>query len=116
MAETEGDGQRPRQPRTPPPTDAVGRLKRLGSMPDWEVRILDPDTRSVWDERDGHRLMVINKKYCLYEQREGDDLYVAESAALRLADEEGEDSSSVEDYVVQVNLIMRAFCEVYDRP
>ncbi len=29
-----------KEPRTPPPEGATGRLRRLGKMPDWDLRIL----------------------------------------------------------------------------
>ena len=102
-----------RKPRTPPPEDAVGRLQRLGKMPEWEIRILPPDIRSEWGEREGRRCLLINKKYCLYEERSGDDIYLAETATLQLAKPEGDEKLSLEGYLDEVSLIMRAFCEVY---
>ena len=83
-------------------------------MPDWELRILEPYIRSDWGEKEGRPCLLINKKYCLYEQREGDELYIAETAALQLAKPEGEEKMTLEDYLSGVNQIMRAFCEVYD--
>jgi hypothetical protein len=106
--------EREKKPKTPPPEDAIGKLKRLGKMPDWELREnLGLDTRSEWGEKDGRRCLLINKKYCLYGERDGDELYIAETAALQLAKPEGDDRLSLENYLNEVNLLMRAFCEVY---
>ena len=82
-------------------------------MPNWEVRVLQPDVRSEWDETAGERCLLINKKYCLYEERDGDDLYIAETAALQLAKPERDEKLALENYLNEVNLLMRAFCEVY---
>lgn len=101
------------EPRTPPPKDAVGRLQRLSKMPEWELRDLESDIRSDWGEKEGQRCLLINRKYCLYEEWEGDPLYIAESAALQLARPEGDDKLPLEDYLYEVNLLMRAFCKVY---
>ncbi|MFH1382908.1 MAG: hypothetical protein ABIH70_08470 [Chloroflexota bacterium] len=101
-----------REPNTPPPEGAVGKLKRLGKMPDWEVRPLEPQIRSVWGNKEGRRCLVINKTYWLYEQFNGDELYIAETAALELA-KEGEEKPSLDDYLGEVNRIMLAFGEVY---
>ncbi|MFC2067301.1 ATP-binding protein [Chloroflexota bacterium] len=111
----EGDNsiQKKKEPRTPSPLDAVGRLKRLGRMPEWELRVLEPDIRSVWGENEGHRCLLINKKYCLFEEREGDELYIAETAALQLARPEEGGGISLSQYINDVNMLLRAFCEVY---
>jgi len=102
-----------KEPRTPPPKGAIGKLKRMGRMPEWELRILEPDIRSDWGEKEGRRCLLINKKYCLYNERDGDDLYIAETAVLELAKPEGEDILTLKEYLSDVNLLMRAFCEVY---
>ena len=82
-------------------------------MPEWETRILPPHIRSEWGEKEGRRCLLINKKYCLYEEWDGDHLYLAETAALQLAKPEGDEKLSLEWYLDEVNLIMQAFCEVY---
>jgi len=108
------ESDKPYEPRTPPPPDALGRLRRLGRMPEWELKILQPDIRSDWGEKEGHRCLLINKKYCLYEERDGDELYIAETAALELAEPEVDEKLTVKDYLDKVNSIMRAFCEIYN--
>jgi hypothetical protein len=106
--------EKPKSPRTPPPEGAVGKLKRLSKMPEWELREdLGLDIRSEWGEREGRRCLLINKKYCLYGEREGDELYIAETAALQLAKPEGDETFTLQEYLNGVNLLMRAFCEVY---
>jgi hypothetical protein len=102
------------KPRTPPPEGAVGRLRRLGIMPEWEPRPLGPSFRSDWEEKDKNRRLLINKNYCLYDERKGDDLYIAETAALQLARPQGNEQLTIKEYLDHVDLIMRAFCEVYN--
>jgi len=103
-----------RKPRTPPPEGAIGRLKRLGRMPEWEPRDLSPEIRSAWEEQDGSRKLLINNNYCLYKDRKGDELYIAETAALQLAKPAEEEAKTLGGYLEEVNTIMRAFCEVWD--
>jgi len=104
--------RRPPQPRTPPSVNAVGRLRRLGSMPPWEMRVLSPEIRSDWGEKGSERCLLINKKYCLYEERNGDELYIAETAALELAKPSEGEKLGLDEYLATVNEIMRVFCEV----
>lgn len=106
--------ERQKKPRTMPPEGAIGRLKRLGKMPDWELRDLEPNIRSAWEEKEGRRCLLINRKYCMYEEWKGDELYIAETATLQIAKPEGDDRLSIEDYLNEVNSLMRAFCEVYN--
>ncbi len=105
---------KPQQPSTPPPEGAVGKLKRLGKMPEWEPRALDSDFRSEWGEKNGNRCLLINTNYCLYAEREGDDIYIAETAALQLAKAEEDEKLTLKEYLNAVDLLMRAFCEVYN--
>ena len=100
------------EPRTPPPEDAIGRLRRLSKMPEWEIKVLQPEIRSEWGERNERRCLLINKKYCLYEEREGDELYLAETAALQLVRPERDEKITQGEYLNEVDLLMRAFCEV----
>jgi len=100
------------EPRTPPPEDAVGRLRRKGRMPEWEPRVLEPEIRSEWGDKNGNRCLLINNQYCLYEKRGGDDLYIAETAALQLARPEEDEKLTLKEYLNDVDLIMRAFCKV----
>jgi hypothetical protein len=133
---TDGQGRKPPEPRpgrpeteerqrgpyerqkapesaSPAPEDAVGRLRRLGRMPDWLPDVLDPEIRSVWRANGSQRLLVINKKFPLCELRKMDDLYIAETAALELVKPvEGEDRS-VSEYADEVNRLVRAFCAVW---
>jgi len=102
------------EPRTPPSEDAVGRLRRLGKMPEWEPRVLEPEIRSEWGEKNGNRCLLINKEYCLYAERGGDDFYIAETAALQLARPEEDEKLTLKEYLNAVDLLMRAFCEVYN--
>lgn len=113
---TEKDKRKYKQqePRTPPPEDAVGRLRRLGKMPEWELKDLELEIRSEWGEKNGKRCLLINKTFCLCKEREVDDLYIAETAALQLARPEAEEKLTLKEYLDEVDLLMRAFCEVYN--
>lgn len=110
--EEEEHKHKKQEPRTHAPHGAVGILKRLGKMPEWELKVLEPEIRSEWGEKNGNRCLLINKKYCLYEERE-DDLYIAETAALQLARPEEDEKLTLKEYLNDVDLIIRAFCEVY---
>jgi hypothetical protein len=104
--------RKPPEPRTPPPPGAVGRLRRLGMMPPWEVRVLDPEVRSTWEEKGSTRTLIINKTYPLYEEWQGDELYLLETAALELAKPMKGETITLEEYLDEVNRIMRACCTV----
>jgi hypothetical protein len=108
------DETTPKEPRTTPPKSAVGTLRRLGRMPEWELRFLEPDIRSDWGEKGGHPCLLINKNFCQYKERKGDELYIAETAILELAKLAGDEKLSVKEYLSEANMLMRAFCEVYD--
>jgi len=102
------------QPRTPPPEGSIGRLRRLGIIPEIALRPLEPGFRSAWVEEEGKRLLLINKNYCLYDERRGDDLYLAETAALQLEKPQGDERLTMEEYISRVDSLMRAFCQVYN--
>ncbi len=109
-----GEKQRKKpEPRTSPTEGAIGRLRRLGKMPDWEVKELPLDIRSEWGEKNGNRCLLINNKYCLYEEWKGDELYIAETAALQLS-KPADEKLTLEEYTNEVNLLIRAFCQVYN--
>lgn len=109
-----GPLEKPREPRSSPPPDAVGRLKRLGMMPQWQPRVLGASIRSDWEETGSNgKVLLINTKFPLWEQRKGDNVYIAETAALELAKPDEGEQASVSDYLEEVNRIMVAFCIVY---
>ena len=83
-------------------------------MPEWEPRILQPEIRSDWGEKDGRRCLLINTEYCLYKERAGDEFYLAETAALQLARPEDDEKLTPKEYLNEVDLLMSAFCEVYN--
>jgi hypothetical protein len=81
-------------------------------MPPWEVRVLDPEVRSTWEEKGSTRTLIINKTYPLYEEWQGDELYLLETAALELAKPMKGETITLEEYLDEVNRIMRACCTV----
>ena len=99
--DTNGVGP-PKQPRTTPPDDAVGRLKRLGAMPPWEIRVLDREIRSDWATDQGRLILVINKTFPLYQEWKGHELYIAETATLD------------REYLQEVNNMLVSFCKIWN--
>ena len=81
-------------------------------MPNWELRFLEPDIRSDCGEKEGQRCLLINTNFCLYKERDGDEFYLAETAALQLARPEVDERLALEQYLYTASQIMRAFCEV----
>jgi hypothetical protein len=112
LKEEDKTPRKKQEPRTSPPKDAIGRLQRLSKMPEWELKPLGEDIRSAWGEKEGQRCLFINRKFCLCEERDCDELYIAETAALQLARPEDNEKLPLEDYLNEVNLLMRAFCDV----
>ncbi len=106
-----------KEPKTPAPDDAVGKLKRLGNlvMPPWTLRSLDPSIRSIWEEKEGSRCLIINTNYFLYKKREGDHLYLAETASQQLAMRESPDKLLTQDYLFELNRLMLAFNQIYQK-
>ncbi|MBI4298333.1 MAG: ATP-binding protein [Chloroflexi bacterium] len=103
----------PKNPKTPAPPGGVGRLKRLGSMPPWELRVLDSQIRSTWEDNKQQRLLIINKTFPLYKEWKGHDLYIAETAALELARADGSETITVKEHQDQVNQILIGFCRLW---
>lgn len=96
-----GPGQQ-QEPRTPPPAGAVGKLQRKGMSLDWDVRALDPKIRSATPDENGHAEIVINNRYPLYKQRNGDLPYMLETGLLEQLKPGGGDDKSVAEYHEQV--------------
>lgn len=91
------------EPRTPPPPDAVGRLRRKGLTLDWDVRALDPKTRSATVEENGRTEIVINSQFPAYRQRSGDLLYMLETGLEEELKPSGDqEDKTVEEYHRQV--------------
>lgn len=102
----------PAQPRTEPPVDAVGVLKRLrrrlGSgreMPPIELVFTDPAVRSSSDKTDDGNItrININKGYCLYGALEGSEAYLAETALIEFLQPDRNDVMQVSEFTAEVN-------------
>ena len=104
----------PNSPRTVPPPNARGRLKRLAGMPPWRIDVLDPGTRSAWRDENKQRTLIINKTFPLYDEWKGNELYIAETAALELVKPEEDEKRSIEEYLEEVNSLISSFCQVWD--
>jgi hypothetical protein len=111
--------QSPRQPRTPPPDDAVGKLARLLSKisggrarPPLRIRAWDETERSSWTNEEGGQFLDINKNYHMYRSLQGHKAYLAESAILQLnAPKEGESVTAAE-YIERVSLMLIKWAHV----
>ena len=53
-------------------------------------------------------------KYYLFKERNGDDFYIAETAALQLVKPQDDEKLTLETCLDGVNQIMQAFCEVHE--
>jgi hypothetical protein len=91
-----------RQPKTPPPEDAVGKLARKGNGLDWDVRALDPHIRSARAVEGGRTEIVINKRYPLYRRRGGDLLYMLETGLLEQLKSSEDQEGSIKEYHEQL--------------
>jgi hypothetical protein len=87
-----------RAPRTPPPPSAVGRLTRRGRALEWDVRALDPRTRSATLTEGDRVEIVINNRYPAYRHRAGDLAYMIETGLLETLKPETADEKTVEEY------------------
>lgn len=101
---TEGSSyeQRERQPKTPPPADAVGKLTRRGVGLDWDVRSLDPSIRSARALDGGRVEIVINSRFPLYRRRSGDLEYMLETGLLEQLKPGPDEELTVEEYHEQL--------------
>lgn len=87
-----------RTPRTPPPPTAVGRLTRRGRALEWDVRALDPRTRSATLTEGDRVEIVINNRYPAYKHRGGDLAYMIETGLLETLKPDTADEKTVEEY------------------
>lgn len=108
-AEPPSASKKAREPRTPPPPDAVGILRRLGNIAPWELKHLPEDQRTAIDA--ASRRIYVNVDFPLYKQRDGDALYLAESAVLEFCHGLGIDRTSGE-FLDDVNRILHTICRV----
>jgi hypothetical protein len=88
----------PQEPVTPPPATAVGKLKRKGASLDWDVRALDPRIRSATEIENGRTEIVVNKRYPLYVERDGDIAYLLETGLMEELKPGEDDDKTVGEY------------------
>jgi hypothetical protein len=108
------------QPRTPAPPNSVGVLKRLrrslgagNDMPPIELVEVDESVRSSSDRRDGRVTHIrINKKYCLYQDLEGMEGYLAETALFELLSPDEGEQRSVAEFLAEVGQCLHAWHKV----
>ncbi len=107
-------------PRTAPSDGAVGILKRLGTMPRLEIRSLDPGIRSTFLEEgqngSAEKILVINKTFPLYQERSGDELYMAETAVLELTKPTDPGSMTPAQYLDEATRLLEIVCKLWRNP
>jgi hypothetical protein len=96
-----------RSPATPPPSNAVGRLRRKGQASDWDVRALDPSIRSARSSELGRPEVVINCNFPLYRERRGDVLYMLETGLLEELKPPPGEEKTVDEYHAELNAAIR---------
>ncbi|KKT81326.1 MAG: hypothetical protein UW78_C0012G0003 [Candidatus Azambacteria bacterium GW2011_GWA1_44_9] len=119
--EHEGNGkinerknQRQNQPRTPPPADAIGKRRRLKEFLDWAVRPMDEAIRSVIEEKEGKKILVINNLFPGFKAAKGHTLYLIETAAIQLSKPDKDEKATVEEYVESFDSLYSFFCTHLD--
>jgi hypothetical protein len=114
-----GPNKNRRQPRTPPPEEAVGSLVRLlekvtggKRRPPLRIRSWEPTERFAWTKEGNQVWLDVNKSYPLYAALKGSKPYLAETAILCLCQSrEGEQLSAL-DYMERVNLMLVKWAQV----
>ncbi len=92
----------PREPRVPRPGDPRGRGRRgFGTI---VIRSLDPSIRSTTVIEEGTRVIVINSRFPLFQERRGDVWYQLETAAREVC--RAADGANVAEYERRVNEIV----------
>lgn len=110
-----------RQGRTTPTLDATVGLetvKRWGVLSNWDVVAMgNPSTRSEIVEENGRKSLIINSDFPMYqaEKKSGEqalELYVGESAIMRVCEEVCRDKS-IEEYLEMTNTLTQEWGELY---
>jgi hypothetical protein len=114
-----GPNQNTRQPRTPPPEDAVGVLVRLlenvtggKRRPPLRIRSWEFTERFAWTSEGSQRWLDINKDYPLYKGLSGSKGYLAETAILALCKPQEGEPMSAGEYMDKVNLMLVKWAEI----
>lgn len=108
------------EPRTVAPPNAVGVLKRLrrslgagNDMPPIELVEVDDSVRASSDRQDGRVTKIrINKRFCLYQELDGAEGYLAETALLELLSPDEGEQRSVSDFLGEVSQCLLAWQKV----
>jgi hypothetical protein len=108
------------EPRTVAPPNAVGVLKRLRrslgastDMPPIELVEVDESVRASSDRHDGLVTKIrINKRFCLYQELDGAEGYLAETALLELLSPDEGEQRSVSDFLGEVSQCLLAWQKV----
>lgn len=102
-------------PRTPPPTDAQGKRRRLKEFMDWEPRPMDENIRSIIEDVNGKKTLVINNLFSGFKAAKGNNLYLLETAAIHLAKPGEDEKLTPEEYIQSFDELYSFFCNNLDK-
>lgn len=98
-------------PKTPSPKDSIGKRRRLKEFMDWDIRDMDESVRSIIDEKDGSKMLVINNLFPGFKKSNGNNLYLIETAAIQLALPEKDEKIPLKEYIKSFDELYGYFCD-----
>lgn len=101
-------------PRTPPPPNAEGKRRRVREFMEWVIRPIDERLRSIIEEVDGKKLLVINNLFPGFVKANGNMLYLIESAAIQLTLPEADEKMTPQDYIKNFDELYAFCCENFN--
>lgn len=104
------EAKRKNSAATPPPPDAIGKRKRVREFMDWTVRPMSENVRSVIEEQNNKKLLVINNLFPGYLVAKGHLTYLIETAALQLAKPEADEKLTPDEYLEKFDELYSFFC------
>lgn len=102
------------KPRTSPPKGAKGKRRRLKEFMEWDIRPMEESTRSIIEEIDGKKTLVINNLFPGFKAAKGHILYLIETAALQLAQPDKDEKLTPREYLVDFDELYSYFCNNLD--
>lgn len=100
-----------KEPKTPPPSNAIGKRKRLKEFMDWMIRPMDENIRSKIEVSDkNNKVLVINNLFSGFKAAKGNEIYLIESAALQLTLPDGDEKITPKEYLNEFDDLFSFFC------
>jgi len=97
-------------PKTPPPNNAMGKRRRLREFMDWDIRPMDELVRSIIENDEKGKVLVINNLFPGYKEAKGNNLYLLETAAIQLAMPKEDEKITPQDYLTEFDDLFGYFC------